>query len=411
MNLKNIDHRLATILLIVFVGMVGAAMILPILPLYAQREFGMSAQVITLLNASFYAAQFIAGPYLGRLSDRIGRLPVLIVSQIGTALSFVLLAWAPGAGMLFAARILDGITGGNIIVAQAYITDITPKEKRTEALGYILAVFGLGFIVGPALGGLLAAAFGPRIPYLIAAGVALVVVLLTWLLLDETVDTSKGAASQRAQQPKLALSQVVRNRSLFFVLLIAIVAQFGFGLLQSTFALYGAAVLFQGASDQATNLGVGLLLAFVGAGQFFTQTWLLRRLLKRFNEAKLVIIGLVLRTVGMLLFAIITTPWLGPIASVLFAIGMGVVMPSLQSMATVTVDDHMRGGVLGFFQSANSLAIILSTGVAGVIFAVSPTMPFWLGSALTALAIAPALVLLGQVRRGELKTASQAARG
>src|SRR4051812_37379624 len=110
MNLKNMDRRLFTILLIVFVNIVGAALILPILPLYAQREFKLSPEVITLLNASFFAAQFIAGPYLGRLSDRYGRVPILIISQVGTAISFVMIAFAHGAPMLFAARILDGIT-------------------------------------------------------------------------------------------------------------------------------------------------------------------------------------------------------------------------------------------------------------------------------------------------------------
>ncbi len=167
-KLRRMDRRLLTILLIVFVQMLGAAMIMPILPLYAQREFDMTPQIITLLTTAFFAAQFIAGPYLGRLSDKYGRVPVLILSQIGTAVSFFMLAVAPSVGVLFLARILDGITGGNIIVAQAYITDITPREKRTQSLGYIFAVFGLGFIFGPALGGLLSAALGPRVPYIIA---------------------------------------------------------------------------------------------------------------------------------------------------------------------------------------------------------------------------------------------------
>jgi DHA1 family tetracycline resistance protein-like MFS transporter len=121
------DRRLITILLIVLVQMLGAAMILPILPLFAQREFALSPQVIALLSTSYFAAQFLAGPYLGRLSDKYGRVPILIFSQIGTVISFVMLALAPSAAFLFLARILDGITGGNIIVAQAYITDITPR--------------------------------------------------------------------------------------------------------------------------------------------------------------------------------------------------------------------------------------------------------------------------------------------
>ena len=149
MKLGMIDRRLLTILLVVFVQMLGASLIFPVLPLYAQRRFNMSAEMITLLTSAFFAAQFLSGPYVGRLSDHYGRIPVLIVSQIGTVISFVMLAFAPSFAWLFFARILDGITGGNIIVAQAYITDITPREKRTESLGYIFAAFGLGFIFGP----------------------------------------------------------------------------------------------------------------------------------------------------------------------------------------------------------------------------------------------------------------------
>ena len=181
------DRRLLTILMIVFVQLVGASMVNPILPLYAQSHFDMQPQSITLLLTAFFAAQFIAGPFIGRLSDNYGRLPVLIISQIGTVIAFVMIGLAESVAMLFFARILDGITGGNIIVAQAYITDIFPEEKRTQALGYIFAAFGLGFIVGPALGGILAGAFGPQIPFLLAAVAAFLTVLLTHYTLEETV--------------------------------------------------------------------------------------------------------------------------------------------------------------------------------------------------------------------------------
>ena len=407
MKFKSMDRRLFTILMIVFVQMVGAAMILPILPLYAKNEFALSPREITWLGTTFFAAQFLAGPYLGRLSDKIGRLPVLIVSQIGTAISFVMLAFAPNAWILFAARLLDGITGGNIIVAQAYITDITPREKRTESLGYIFAVFGAGFIIGPALGSVLAAAFGPRVPYLIAAGAAALVVLLTWFTLDETVTDAQQATNRQSGRRGLDPKQVVQNVPLLFVLVIAFVAQFGFGLLQSTFALYGEAVLFAGYPEQAALVGIGLMLAAIGLGQVFTQTVLLRRLLRRFNEATLVLIGLLLRTGASFMFAMITTPWLGPLAGIVFAMGMGITMPSLQSIATTSVDDSMRGGVLGIYQSTISLGIILSSAVAGIIFSISPTWPYWVGGLLTIAAMIPAYVLWQRVHSGELQTSTQ----
>ena len=365
-NIRQIDKRLITILLIVFVQMLGAAMILPILPLYAQEEFGMTPQIITLLNTAFFAAQFIAGPYLGRLSDKHGRVPVLIVSQIGTAISFFMLAFAPGVGFLFLARILDGITGGNIIVAQAYITDVTPREKRTEALGYIFAVFGLGFIFGPILGGILAAAFGPRVPYIIAGFAATAVVLLTYFTLDETLTAEQREANRRFNRGGIGPAGIIKNGPLMLILFVAFVGQFAMGLMQATFALYGDAVLFAGQSMQRVTLGISFLLAIVGLGQFLTQGFLLRPALARFDEARLVLIGLTLRTIGLFIFAALATVFFGAIGSLFFAVGMGLMMPPLQSLSTHTVADELRGGVLGIYQSTMNLSIIFSTAVSGV---------------------------------------------
>lgn len=187
---------------------------------------------------------------------------------------------------------------------------------------------------------------------------------------------------------------VLGNGPLLAVLGIAFVGQFSLGMLQSTFALYGEEVLFQNYSEDATNIGVGLLLAAVGAAQFFTQTWLLRRLLKRYPETWLVVAGTALRAVGSFIFALITTPWLGPFGSIFFAIGIGIMMPPLQSLATTTVDDQERGGVLGLYQSAINLSTIFSTALGGYFFAISPTLPYWLGGIVSLLVIIPAMGLV-----------------
>ena len=197
------DRRLLTILLIVVVQMIGTAMVHPILPLYAQSEFSLSPEVITLLLTAFFAAQFVAGPFIGRLSDKRGRLPVLLLSQVGTVIAFLMIGWAQSAGLLFAARVLDGVTGGNIVVALAYVTDIMPEHRRTQALGYVMAAFGLGFIFGPAMGGVLASELGPRAPFLVAAAAALVTVLITWLTLEETLSPEDQARNRHDKRARI----------------------------------------------------------------------------------------------------------------------------------------------------------------------------------------------------------------
>ena len=399
MKLGTIDKRLLTILLVVFVQMLGASLIFPVLPLYAQRQFNMSAEMITLLTSAFFAAQFLSGPFVGRLSDNYGRIPVLIVSQIGTVISFVLLALAPSLGWLFFARILDGITGGNIIVAQAYITDITPREKRTESLGYIFAAFGLGFIFGPALGGFLAAVYGPTVPFLVAAVAAAAVVLLTWYALDETLSAEERRSARARRTGSLTFGSLLGGApwalSLMLILLIAFLGQFALGLLQATFALFGEAVLFQGESQQVTDVGIGLLLSVVGVSQLFTQTYLLRRLARRFDEGQLVVLGSLFRTIGMTIYALVTTPWLGAFGSLFFAVGFGIASPPLQSMSTALVSDQDRGGVLGMFQSSVNLSTIISTAIAGVFFSRGPTVPYWIGAATSLVAV---MAMIGLMR-------------
>ena len=389
--LRNLDRRLGTILLIVLVQMIGASLILPILPLYAQGEFGMSPQAITLLAASFFAAQFVAGPYLGRLSDRIGRVPVLLASQAGTVIAFVVLGAAQSAWMLFAARILDGITGGNIIVAQAYVTDVTPAERRSEALGLILAAFGISFFVGPALGGLALRAFGPRVPYLLAAVAALATLLLTVFTLDESVDRAHAAG--HTPRSKLTIRLVLASTPILLVLTLGFLSQFVLGLLVATFALFGEAVLFATWDANSVGIGVGLILTVVGLSQFLTQTLLLGSALRRWGELRLIQIGIVVRAAGMMAIALTSSPFSSAIGASAFACGTGLSVPPTQSVATKAVDDSIRGGILGLYQSMASLGTIISTALGGVLFAIDPFLPFQVAAVLASAALGPAIWL------------------
>lgn len=392
------DRRVFTIILVVFVQLVGSSMVVPILPLYARRDFHMTPEVITLLVTAFFAAQFIAGPYLGRLSDRYGRVPVLILSQIGTAISFAMIGLAQSVEVLFIARIFDGITGGNIIVAQAYVTDIMPREKRTQALGYIFLGFGFGFVIGPAIGGLLSAELGIRIPFMLAAIAATAVVILTWLTLDETLSPEQRAANRAAKGTGLQPRQVLGNFPLLILLFVVFVGQFGFGLLISTFALYGEAVLYAGQSEAVASRGIGLLLAVFGLFQVVTQLWVLPPFVKRFGDSRLVVGGAIFRGMASFIFALVKTPYLAVFGNMSFSIGTGIMVPTTQSLATNTVDDEYRGGVLGLYQSAFSLAVIFGTALGGTLFAINPTVPYWVGGALLMVAALPALYLVKWAR-------------
>ncbi|MDK1016561.1 MAG: MFS transporter [Actinomycetota bacterium] len=388
MNLKDLDKRLITILLIVFVQMVGASLILPIVPLFAKNEFGMSPMLITLLVASFYAAQFVGGPILGRWSDKVGRVPILIISQIGTVISFVMFGMAGAVWVLFAARLFDGITGGNIVVAQAYVTDVTPKEKRAQALGLVFAAFGVAFFIGPVIGGLLVG-IGPRVPYFAAAVAAAIVVLMTIFTLDESM-TTREREEHQAVAERLSFSEALRVKPLMLALLIVFIAQLALGVVMATFALFGEAVLF----TSNPELGVGILLAIVGFAQIVTQTALLGRAIVRFGETRVMSIAIVVRTTSLGLFAVATVVWVAGIGSALFAVGSGLLLPTLQALATRSVGDSMRGGVLGVFQSTTSLAIIVSTAASGLLFAVSPHMPYIAAFVLSGLSLIPALMLV-----------------
>lgn len=399
------DRRILTILAIIFVQILGASMVLPVLPLFARREFELDPAVITVLVSSFFAAQFLAGPTIGRLSDLYGRVPVLVVSQIGTVISFLMIVGAQSVPMLFVARVLDGITGGNIIVAQAYITDISSKEDRTQALGYTFAVFGLGFIIGPASGGIISAALGPRAPFLFAALAAAIVVLITWRTLDETLSAeqrarNRGAGAVRgaetgAESAELGLSLrgVASNGPLVVILLVSFGGQFGLGLVQATFALYAEVRIFDGYAQSATDLGIGLLLAAVGVGQVVTQVLLLRRFRTWFGDARLVNIGVGLRGVAMAGWSLVRSPWLAVVPSFGFAIGSGLLRPPLQSLATQTVPDEVRGTVLGWFQSSISLSTIFATAIGGTLYNIGPTVPFVLGAVMFFAMILPGLLI------------------
>lgn len=406
------NKRLYPIVLILFTNLLGSGVIIPVLPLFAQGEFQGTVFQITLLATAFFAAQFLASPWLGRLSDRFGRRPVLLVSQVGTILSFIMFIYAGQLGglvdqlglalpmtggmlILFLARILDGITGGNITIAQAYVSDVTDVEHRAQGLGMLQAAFGMGFILGPAFGGLLSR-YGVEAPFIGAAIITTVTLLLTFFTLVESLPPEARSTDHEQRTNRMPIRAVLRERPLLLIFLIAAISSLAFSALPATFALYADYVLFAARENQnQVQLYIGLMLTFMGVAQVVTQVTALRPLIQQLGERKLIIVG----EIALLIAFLGIVPTRNPIVFTLLlaplAFGQGVSEPALQSLLTRFGNERTRGQLLGFYQSARSLAMIVGPIWSGYAFeAISPQAVFLVGAGLLAVTLGCAFVLL-----------------
>lgn len=369
------NRRLLPIFLTVFIDLLGFGLILPLLPFYAET-FGATATVIGLITASYAAAQLIGAPILGRLSDRYGRKPILTLSIAGTCLGFVVLGLANPLGgligtalggalsVVFASRILAGLTGGNISVAQAYISDVTDERGRTRALGMIGAAFGLGFIFGPALGGFLST-WGYDVPSFVAAGLAAVNLVWITLSLPEslTPERRSALAGRRSAAFSPASVWAALNRQHVGPLLSI---RFFFGLafvtFQSIFALYAQANF--GLSAQSTSF----ILSYIGVLQVFVQGVAIGRLTGRFSDGMLIVGGIGLMALAMVGWAL--APSLPVLLGVLapLALAGGVLNTVLNSALTKSVRPEEIGGTLGLGASVESLTRVIAPSVGGLLF-------------------------------------------
>ena len=366
------------IFMIVFVDVLGLGITIPVLPLFAQNQLGASAMQITVLTSIFFTAQFFAAPWLGRMSDRVGRRPVLIFSQIGTLTALLMNALAPTLFFLYLSRVIDGITGGNITVAQAYLSDVTEEKQRTRGMGLISAAFSLGFIFGPAFGGLLAAQFGPRVPFFAAAFFSLATILLTTFLLPESLTPERRKHDHAAAQltPKRSQWELMRVPGVALLLLIAFGTQFSFFSFQTIYVLWSEQLIFPGQSQAFVTQAISIILTFIGIFGVITQVWLVGPLVKRFGEVNLVTVGNAMRAVSFALLALLPVLLSVVVIIPVLSIGGGIALPSLIALLTFAAPPNARGGVIGLNQSANALGSILGPLLAGFLFdAVSPNAP------------------------------------
>jgi DHA1 family tetracycline resistance protein-like MFS transporter len=389
-----------------FIDLVGFGIVIPILPLYAER-MNASPAVIGLLLAAYSAMQFIFAPVLGKLSDRVGRRPVLLGSIIGTSIGFLIMGLAGSLWLLFVARIIDGITGGNISTAQAYIADITPPEKRSSGMGLIGAAFGLGFIFGPAIGGVLShVSLGA--PFIFAAALAACNAVAIYALLPESL-SSEHRASARGRESVIKVFEESGSWQLAVVLATYFIGTVSFALLTMVYPLFTEARL---KFDAGRN---GLVFAYLGVIGALIQGGLIGRLSKQFGDKGLAVAGSLILAVSMFLL-----PLIGSLASLLLvsggiAIGNSLVTPTLNAMASKSVNASWQGRVLGVMQSAASLARIMGPPVGGILLSrqdkISPgygKAPFWTSGAIMLVAFILALTLRGSRSATDEKAVSPA---
>ena len=354
-----------TLFLIVFVDLVGFGLVIPLLPFYAVR-FAASPQEVTALVAVYSLAQLATAPLWGRLSDRIGRRPVLLASLAASVLAYLWLGGATALWMLFAARAFAGACAGNIAAAQAYIADVTGPEERARGMGLIGAAFGLGFIIGPALGGLIAgndpATADIETPAWIAAGLSVLALCGVLLLLPESLPADRRG--QTAAHSRIgAVVDVLHRPILSRLILVFFLVILAFAGMESTFALWAMGQFSWGPRQ------VGYVFAYVGVLSAILQGGLIGHLAARFGEQRLLLCGLTLIGVGLLVLPLAHNLALLVAAVTGLALGMGLTQPSLNSLISRRAGGNEQGEVMGVSQSVGSLSRVLGPFAAGFCFA------------------------------------------
>lgn len=360
---KFLTKPILIIFLTVVIDLIGFGIVIPVLPYYVDGDLFKGTPIdYGLIVASYSIMQFFFAPIFGAVSDRYGRRMILFVSLLGTALGFVVVGLATALWMVYAGRILDGITGGNISTAQAYIADVTSRENRARGMGLIGAAFGIGFVLGPALGGILST-FGPHVPFLFAAGMALVNAIAVYFFLPESLDVAKARSQPREINRFAVIFHSLKDISFRGITIIYFLITVGFTVMTTAFVLYTQERF---GYDAHAN---GWLFLFIGALAVGLQGGIFARLAKRFGEPNLAVAGTVLLTIS--LFAV---PFVGPASGGLigllvgitfFSIGNSIASPALTSLASKNAPEHEQGKALGIMQSGASLARAIAPMAAG----------------------------------------------
>lgn len=375
---------LLPVFLIVLVDVFGMTLVIPLLPIYAE-SFQATPLQATLLVSVFAACQLVSGPMLGHASDRTGRKPMLLISQIGTCIGFIVLARATSLWVIYASRIIDGVTAGNLTLAQAYIADNTPPERRARSFGLIGIAFGVGFFIGPAVTGFMSAAYGLNAPIYLAAVMSALSILATATLLKDYARPARGAARSpwEALRWKTYVQYFARPglrgrlfQFLFFML--------SFSTFISGFALF-AERRFEWDGRPFGPREIGYLFAFVGFLGIILQGGFIGPMVKRFGEAPLVVAGFVSLVIGYVGLGLSFTIMALVLTAVFVSFGTGLLRPALTSLITHHAGRHEQGVVLGVTQSLTSMSSIVAPFVAGLLIQYGQLTAWaWLAAGLAA---------------------------
>jgi DHA1 family tetracycline resistance protein-like MFS transporter len=352
MNFKN-NGALLTVLLIVFVDILGFTIMIPLLPFYAE-SLGATPFVVGMLSSIYGLCSLIAGPILGDLSDRYGRKKVLLISQIGTCIGFIILALSRVLWIVFLSRIIDGITAGNMTVAQAYISDVTAPENRTRAMGMIGASFGLGFILGPAISGVLVH-FGHAAPIWASAALS----FLTDVKTPNGKAKEGGAFAQLKKSFHLMQTPILKECfAVFFIFSIS------FALYMSGLALYCERVLtWKGHPFSARE--VGLLLSYVGVISLCIQVFLMGWLVQKLGEVKIMLLGFASTMIALLVMGFAPLLAIFLLGITVNAFGNAILRPAISGMLSKNASPHHQGLVFGLNQTLMSIAQIICPLISG----------------------------------------------
>jgi MFS transporter, DHA1 family, tetracycline resistance protein len=374
-------RALTFLFLTVFIDLLGVGLLVPVMP-YLVRRYDSDALTVGLLSASFAMAQFLASPLLGLWSDRAGRRPVLLISLFGTGVGYYLFGIGGSLAVLFTARVIDGFTGGNFSIAQAYIADGTEAHDRTKAFGLIGAAVGMGVVLGPALSGLLAH-ISISAPAYAAGTLALANTLFGYFALPESLPPEKrkkGPLRWRDLDPLLPMMKYLRRPVVGLMLWAVFAFSFAHSGLQSNFAVYTLNKFHWGPQDNAW------MFVYLGVSSAVVQGWLLRKLAPRFGEKRLVVWGTLITGAGFATLAWSPEPFWLFVGLTLTVVGSGS-GPAMQSLISQRADVNEQGTLLGVVQSVGSLTRILGPVWAGFAFDhFGMGSPYWSGAVVIVIA-------------------------